>query len=167
MTGAHPLVVSQCNIFCVKVLEKLREVIRQLCQHVVVRLESPGEEICIIFELVFESWLISFKSLVKAHRVCRLSHFWDIKLKLLRKVSNPGPSNFGLIIGFHLSNFSLKSFMSIELNLKYYESNAQLFAMHLPSKMFVNFDLINSTQSKYGYTGQKNYAWKMQGHGSQ
>ena len=66
----------------------------------------------------FQSWLISFKSLVKAHRVCRLSYFWNIKLKLLRKVSNPGPSNFGLIIGFHLSNFSLKSFMSIELNLK-------------------------------------------------
>ena len=36
-----------------------------------------------------------------------------------------------------------------------YESNAQLFAMHLPSKMFVNFDFINSTQSKYGYEWQK------------
>ena len=53
MTRAHPLVVSQRNIFCVKVLEKLREVIRQLCQHVVVRLESPDEEICIDFELFF------------------------------------------------------------------------------------------------------------------
>ena len=51
MTGAHPLVVTQRNIFCVKVLEKLREVVRQLCQHVVVRLECPDEEICIVFEL--------------------------------------------------------------------------------------------------------------------
>ena len=43
MAGAHPPIVSEGDIFCVKILQKLRKVVRQLRQHIVVRLESSGE----------------------------------------------------------------------------------------------------------------------------
>jgi len=41
VAGAHPPVVPQGHIFGVKLFQELREVVRQLCQYVVVRLESP------------------------------------------------------------------------------------------------------------------------------
>ena len=92
MTGAHPLVVTQRNIFCVKVLEKLREVIRQLCQHVVVRLECPDEEICIVFELFFRvDWLVSKVWWRRTGcAVCRISEilnwncFWKFQIQGLQ-----------------------------------------------------------------------------------
>ena len=87
----------------------------------------------------FQSWLISFKSLVKAHRVCRLSYFWNIKLKLLRKVSNPGTLNFWSSV-FTCLISAWRASCQLNWTWKDYESNAQLFPMHIPSKKFVNFD---------------------------
>ena len=42
---AHPPIVSQGHIFRVKLFQKLRKVVRQLRQRIVVRLESSGEKI--------------------------------------------------------------------------------------------------------------------------
>ena len=40
VAGAHPLVVPKRHVFCVEILQKLRKVVRQLRQHIVVCLEG-------------------------------------------------------------------------------------------------------------------------------